>query len=56
MLRNEESCCDLVGAQVLVEQQENLQLACGEPIGDGFWDAAAEPPPFADALQEPAGD
>ena len=40
MVGDEEALCDLVGAEVLVEEQEHFDLACREHARDLFGDAA----------------
>jgi len=46
---------DLVGAEMLVEQEEYLDLACGELLRNLVGDAT-HTATFADAIEEPAGD
>ncbi len=54
VLGDEESLRDLVGGEVLVEQQQHLDLARGEHLRDLVRDAV-EPATLAHTIQEPAG-
>ena len=56
MLRDEESARDLVGAEVLVEQEENLHLASGEAARDRLGNRAAESSSLAHTLEQPPCD
>jgi signal transduction histidine kinase len=56
VLRDEEASGDLVGAEVLVEQEEHLHLPGGEPRRDCVGDAASEATALANAVEEPACD
>ncbi len=55
MLRDEEALGDLVRSEVLVEEQQHLDLACGEHAGDLLGNSA-EPATVANAVEKPAGD
>ena len=55
MLGDEEALGDLVRRQVLVEQEEDLDLARGEDAGDRLGDTV-EPAAVAHAVEQPAGD
>ena len=52
MLGDEEPAGDLVGAEMLVEQQEDLQLAGGQPVGDRLRYTSSETAAFADTLEK----
>ncbi len=55
VLGDEQALRDLVRPQVLVEQQQDLDLAGGEYARDLLRDAV-EPAAFANAVEQPAGD
>jgi signal transduction histidine kinase len=55
VLRDVEPGRDLVGTEVLVEEEENLDLAGGELLCNLFGDAAHSPA-LPDAIEEPARD
>ena len=52
MLRDEEALRDLVRSEVLVEEQQHLDLACGEHAGDLLGNSA-EPAAVTNAVEEP---
>jgi signal transduction histidine kinase len=52
VLRDEEALCDLVGSEMLVEEEEDLDLACRQLLRDRVRHAA-EPAVLADAVEEP---
>ena len=55
VLGNVEPGGDLVGAEMLVEQQQHLDLAGRELLGDLVRDSA-HPAAFADAVEQATGD
>jgi signal transduction histidine kinase len=55
VLRDEQALGDLVGSEVLVEEQQHLDLACGEHAGDLLGNSA-EPAAVTNAVEEPPGD
>ena len=56
VLGDEEPLRDLLRAEVLVEEEEDLHLAGREPCRDRVGNAAAEAAALAHPLEEPAGD
>src|SRR5437763_10125370 len=56
VLRDEESSCDLVRAQVVVQQQEYLDLAGAERVGDRIRHPAIRIPAVAHLLEQAPGD
>ncbi len=54
VLRDEESLCYLVGPEVLVQEEQNLDLAGRQGTGDRVWDAS-EPAVLAHAIEQPPG-
>ena len=56
MLGDEQPACDLIGAEVLVEEQQHFQFPGRQAVGDRLGDAAAEAAALANALQEPPRD
>jgi signal transduction histidine kinase len=55
VLRDEEPLRDLVRAEMLVEEQQDLDLACRERPSDRLGDPV-EAPAFADTVEQPPGD
>ena len=55
MLRDEEPLCDLVRAEVLVEEEQHFDLSGGEYAGDRFWDSV-RPASVSNAVEESARD
>jgi signal transduction histidine kinase len=55
VLGDEEALCDLVRAEVLVEEEQHLDLARGEHARDRFGDAV-EPAALAHAVEQPPRD
>ena len=56
VLRDEEALRDLVGAEMVVEEQQDLDLAGRERARNRIGDARAAAVPGADLVEEPAGD
>src|SRR5205085_9415130 len=56
VLRNEETLRDLVRPEVLVEEQQHLDLARRESLGDVVGNARAAAVAAANAVEQPARD
>ena len=56
VLGDEEALGDLVGAEMLVEEEQNLHLAGRERLGDRVGDAGAAAVAAADLVEQPACD
>lgn len=56
VLGDEQALGDVVGREVVVEQQQDLDLAGRERMGDPIGDAAAEPAAGAHLVEQTPGD